>query len=375
MPKISVCLPVYNGEKFLAQAIDSVLQQTEPDFELLISDDASTDRSAAIAAEYAAKDSRIRWWPNSENQGLFANYNACIRKATGTFIKLFAQDDVLAPTILQVQCGALAPHPTIKLVATAKHWIDSNGKVLQTIRPFAESRIVEGRDVIRYNLLQLGNWVGEPSTVMFRREDAGDGFDTRFYHYGDIEYWFRLVEKGDYLYINEPLCSFRRHEGSSTTSNLAGLYFALDMLLLGKKYRHYSQDLGENEQHYIRRALEVAARHLDHLVADDGLTVEDVGAINKGNAKQREEQLRAFKELSFHALRYVTKLAVDNHSLRCTVTDLNEMVTDVRQNAVWNITRPLRKLSGKQVSGIDPAEPKVSSGIPCDPEIYHAVEF
>ncbi len=97
-PQVSVCLPVFNGERFLSAAIESTLAQSEPHFELLISDDASTDASWQIIQEYARSERRIKCWQNQSNLGLFKNYNVCMEQASGEYIKLFAQDDLLEPT-------------------------------------------------------------------------------------------------------------------------------------------------------------------------------------------------------------------------------------------------------------------------------------
>jgi len=81
-------LPVYNGETFIGEAIESVLAQTFDDYELLISDDGSEDSSLEIAHGYAKRDKRISAWKNPRNLGLFANYNACMNQARGKFINL-----------------------------------------------------------------------------------------------------------------------------------------------------------------------------------------------------------------------------------------------------------------------------------------------
>src|SRR5262249_40381711 len=101
VPTVSICLPVYNGERFLAEAIESVLEQTHRDYELLICDDLSHDSSLEIARTYARYDTRVTVWSNPQRLGLFANYNSSIERATGKYIKLFAQDDLLAPTMLE----------------------------------------------------------------------------------------------------------------------------------------------------------------------------------------------------------------------------------------------------------------------------------
>jgi glycosyltransferase involved in cell wall biosynthesis len=343
-------LPVYNGERYLAEAIESVLQQTCGDFELLIADDCSTDNSAEIAAGYAARDKRVVYWRNESNKGLFANYNACIERASGEFIKPFAQDDILQSTMLSKQIELFGSFPDVRLVSTAKQWIDERGTTIKQFRQFPETTVVPGIEVILYNLAQLTNWVGEPSTVMFRRIHAGAGFDTRYYHYGDIEYWFRIVEGGSFCYLAEPLCSFRRHKESSTTTNLGGLYFALDILLLGKQYRKYSEMLGESEEHFLRRALEVMALNLDHLVTTDGLTVDRMLEHRKGDSSP--EQTDGFRELSFHALRFITHLIAQHDALRCRTEDerqhLLARIADMQNSTSWKITAPLRQLASGQ---------------------------
>src|SRR5580693_4962244 len=96
-PTVSVCLPVYNGANYLGQAIDSVLAQTFEDIELLIADDCSTDSTKEIIQEYSSKDKRVKSWTNPQNLKLFGNYNACIEKASGKYIKLYAHDDLFEP--------------------------------------------------------------------------------------------------------------------------------------------------------------------------------------------------------------------------------------------------------------------------------------
>ena len=86
-PKVSVLVPVYNGEKFLAECLDSVLTQDFSDMEILIADDGSTDGSVALLERYAITDRRIRWWKNERNLGLIANFNHCLREEKGEYIK------------------------------------------------------------------------------------------------------------------------------------------------------------------------------------------------------------------------------------------------------------------------------------------------
>jgi glycosyltransferase involved in cell wall biosynthesis len=105
-PRVSICLPVFNGESFLPAAIESVLSQSFSDFELIIVDDCSTDRSLQIIKSYAALDSRIRYSANTEKAGLFGNYNRCIEMSCGEYVKPFAQDDILHSDMRTACCSA-----------------------------------------------------------------------------------------------------------------------------------------------------------------------------------------------------------------------------------------------------------------------------
>jgi len=127
-PRVSVGLAVYNGEPFLPEAIDSILAQTYRDFELIISDNASTDRTEAICREYAARDPRIRYVRNPTNIGGVNNENQTFHMARGAYFRLAAHDDVCAPTLLERCVQALDARPEAVLCHTATVEIDGQGR-------------------------------------------------------------------------------------------------------------------------------------------------------------------------------------------------------------------------------------------------------
>src|SRR3954470_23138397 len=106
-PRVTIGLPVYNGARYLAEAIESVLAQTFTDFELVISDNASTDATAAIALQYAARDPRVRYSRNRENIGSARNFGRAFELATGEFFKWMASDDLISPEFLENCVAAL----------------------------------------------------------------------------------------------------------------------------------------------------------------------------------------------------------------------------------------------------------------------------
>ncbi len=125
-PGISVIMPVYNGARFLAEAVESILTQTEQDFELILADDGSTDDSAALIQAYAARDARIRpLWLAHAGEG--ATLNAAVAVARGEWLALLKQDDVALPTRLATQRAWLAQH-TLEIAGTcAQHFGDRQG--------------------------------------------------------------------------------------------------------------------------------------------------------------------------------------------------------------------------------------------------------
>jgi glycosyltransferase involved in cell wall biosynthesis len=130
-PKLSIGLPVYNGEKFIQAALDSLLAQTFTDFELIISDNASTDNTEAICRAYAAQDKRIRYYRNNENIGCARNFNRVFELATGEYFKWAAHDDLHAPDFLMKCMEVLEEDPTIILCHSHVYFIDEAGDFLQ----------------------------------------------------------------------------------------------------------------------------------------------------------------------------------------------------------------------------------------------------
>ncbi|MCB9134318.1 MAG: glycosyltransferase [Anaerolineales bacterium] len=135
IPRVSIGLAVYNGERYLREAIDSILAQTFTDFELVISDNASTDKTEEICRDYAAKDSRIRYSRNPENIGGANNENLVFKLSRGEYFRLAAHDDVLAPRLLEKCVEVLERDPSVVLCVSMIDDIDENGKYLKTTSP------------------------------------------------------------------------------------------------------------------------------------------------------------------------------------------------------------------------------------------------
>jgi glycosyltransferase involved in cell wall biosynthesis len=393
-PKISICLPIYNGTNYMRQALDSVLRQTLDDFELLIANDRSEDGTLEIIEEYAARDKRIKYWTNPQKLGLFENYNECMRRSSGQFIKLFAHDDIFEDNILRRMVAVMEEKPSVSLVSVAKAWIDGSGKKTEavsqlsqkTMKPYTEDTYVPGKEAICKTLQKNANWLGEPCAVMFRREHMGMGFDTNFRQIGDLEFSYRLLEKGDFYYIADELVLFRKHEESITQKNSRSLLALLDWFLLAGKHKRYLNELSESEDVYCerltRRLVQGLANEIDFTDENWRQVVIDIFRVftdspnmltffqgNHGTERNQELEYKALavatmlggaeliheRSLAQNQLDYqkgaiadLRKEIEDSRStLQAEVNELRQAYAKMGNSLSWRVTAPLRKLRGQ----------------------------
>ena len=154
-PRLTIGLPVYNGEEYLPAALDSLLGQTYTDFELIISDNASTDATPRICEAYARRDSRVRHVRQPVNIGAAENFNAVFRLAQSPYFKWAAHDDVLAPDFLEKTVAVLDGDPGIILAYSRVAQIDAGGQTVGTydypMRLNAPSPLTRFRDLLLVN--------------------------------------------------------------------------------------------------------------------------------------------------------------------------------------------------------------------------------
>lgn len=213
-PRVSVLMSVYNGERYLHKAIDSVLGQTFTDFEFVILDDGSTDGTAAILDSY--RDDRIVRTRNQANIGLTRSLNKGLALARGKYIARHDADDISFPTRLASQVHYLDSHPDVALVSANYERIDAAGRVLgQTSHSFRP-------ELIPWHLL-FHNCLGGHSQVMFRLDTVLDlgGYDDGYRYSQDYELWSRLARTHHIHILPQVLLKWRDHEASVSTSQQA----------------------------------------------------------------------------------------------------------------------------------------------------------
>ncbi len=219
-PLVSVCIPVYNTERFVAEAIHSVLDQSFQDLEVVIVDNASTDSTPGILAKFA--DPRVRLFRNKQNIGAAGNFNRALSLARGRYIKLLCADDVLYPMCLEKQVAILEAdgHAAVSMVCSSRDIIDSRGKRwLRRAFPGPPGRM-DGARASALSVRRGTNLFGEPGAVLARAESvrAVGGFDPRYSYCIDLDFWCRLLSTGDLHVIDETLCAFRLSEQSWSLS-------------------------------------------------------------------------------------------------------------------------------------------------------------
>ncbi len=214
---VTICIPVRNGEFFIQDAIDSCLNQTYKNYEILIVDNASTDATINIVTRFSSN--KINLIRNPIDIGITANFNLCIEHARGKYIKFLCADDVLNSNCIERMFLAFEMYPKASLVIAQRTIINNKGAIISKRKFSSNLDEIDGYKVINKCLFGA-NFIGEPTAVMFRRNDAQRGFSMKYRHLLDLEMWFHLLEKGTLVSIKEPLCSVRRHDQQMTVTSI-----------------------------------------------------------------------------------------------------------------------------------------------------------
>lgn len=239
MKRVSICIPSYNSEKYISQTIDSILFQNYKNYEIIIVDDNSSDNTRRIISNYAKDHKSIKFFTNDSNLGIVGNFNKCLNLCQGRYIKFLLADDLfLTPDSLERFVDAIESYPNVSIVSSGRRLIDSQSNVIGEAVCYAEGIYSPGIDIIKDCLLYSKNKIGEPTSVLFRRDNLNRGFDDRYRQLLDLEMWFYLLENGDFYYINDTLVGFRIHEEQTTQKNKRGLIHLNDVPILINDYCH-----------------------------------------------------------------------------------------------------------------------------------------
>ena len=236
MPRFSVCIPNYNLGHFIGETIQSVLDQTFSDFEIIIVDNASTDDSVNVIESF--EDDRIRLYQNNYNIGFSPNLQAVTQRATGEFLILLSSDDLMAPNALEQYDQVLKEQggrAQQTVLCAATQMVDENNQVsLVCVRPSGdiipkwvpEGEIntiplkrkdqISGRAALRTSLFNCSSLATFCSTAYPRSMwEKVQGYDTTYSYFPDNVFLYKLLlSDPDFIWINEPLFSYRVHSSN-----------------------------------------------------------------------------------------------------------------------------------------------------------------
>jgi glycosyltransferase involved in cell wall biosynthesis len=213
MPKVSIAIPTYNCSQFLKEAIESVLAQTYQDFELIISDNASTDKTKELVKSF--NDQRIGYYRNSKNIGMMANWNKCIELSKGNYLMILGDDDKLYPRFIEKSVKVHESNPAIGFSFTHCNKVDKKGRyMMRWGYKFTPAGYLDKYKYLDYTI-KFGSCLTNSSTVLLNKRvftkvgyfEAPFGTNTF-----DFNMWIKIALEYPIYFINEALCDYRIHK-------------------------------------------------------------------------------------------------------------------------------------------------------------------
>ncbi len=385
MAKVSVILPSYNHERYVGEAVQSALNQTLRDIEIIIIDDASRDNSVEVLKSFA--DERIKLFVHEQNRGLSVTANDCIRQARGQYVAMLNSDDVWERDKLELQVDYLDNHPEMAAVFGKVKWIDADGiPITQDSFPYLHIFDVENRS--RYEWLRhffaFGNCLSHPSSLVRRECFSQVGlYDITLANVQDFDLWVRICLKYDIHILDEKLVRFRR---ISEEANLSGnnarsrkriqfeyrqilnhylmLKDVRELLLVFPDAGQYGNITSELIPFFVaRRAVDVGTEFrqlwgmevLYSMLSNEEIAckLEEQCSFTPLDLIQLAGTLDVFQlesserlaELSQRLAELSQRLAVEQRekaSLHSQVNDLRMNLDGMSQSVSWKVTRPLR---------------------------------
>jgi glycosyltransferase involved in cell wall biosynthesis len=279
-PEVTVFMAVFNGEKFIKQAIDSVLEQTFRDFELLLIDDGSTDNSVSIIKEY--NDDRIRLLQNETNLGLFLTRNRGIEEARGKYFATLDCDDIATKGRLELQLKYFQQHTNAAVCAGRVIYIDSSSKRIGTRAPLSGDQ-----DYYKALLLFTNIFINSATMIdmdVLKKIKYRTGYEPA----EDYDLFERIADEYEIGIINDVMCYYRIHGGNVSTIKSEHRKIG-ERIIIERQLKRYGFDYDENDLNI----------HLKFTTAEfDNLNLNECLSWFNKLAKQNDEN-KAFNNNSF----------------------------------------------------------------------------
>ncbi|WP_161470925.1 glycosyltransferase [Tropicimonas marinistellae] len=247
-PDATIGIPVFNGENYLEEAIKSALCQTADDLELVVCDNASTDRTAEIVKDHAADDPRITYLRNETNIGAARNYNRVWAEGRGRYFKWLAHDDRMKPEYLERTIPVLDARPEVVLCNSRVDYIDADGTVFDQYDGIL-SEASHARPSDRFAAIVLKSHSCVDFFGLLRRDAMENSLRHGTFHGADRAFLAQMALRGEFAHIRDPLVEMREHPNRYTRQNISvqarqtwhdgdrGRRFEVPSLILYRKYR------------------------------------------------------------------------------------------------------------------------------------------
>ena len=269
-PLISICIPTYNGQEFIKQCLNSCIHQSFLNYEIIICDDGSTDKTIEIIEEYASTYPIIKFHKNTHNLGLVDNWNKCIDMSTGEWIKFVFQDDYITPHCLQEFSKVI--NESAHLIVCKRHFIlpenptnDYVNYYTHVVRTLENTGYTNNTHFSPKQIADISirnmcmNFIGEPSLAFFKKNTVTElgYFNNTLKQICDLEFLLRIASIKGLTYIPQQLCAFRIHYNSTTAKNVEENKYILSyiepllfshILLFDSNYTHFRKNLSLFQQ-------------------------------------------------------------------------------------------------------------------------------
>lgn len=389
IPKVSVRIPAYNHEKYIKECIDSVLNQTFQDFEIIITDDGSSDRTVEIIKEY--NDPRIKLLKHDRNYGLACAIETCLKKATGVYVANLCTDDAWAPDKLEKQVKFLDMHPEIDAVFTKVAIIDENSNPYSGDHFYSTVFDVENRSREEWlnHFFYYGNCLCIPSVLIRKNVYTDLKFqDKRMAGLLDFDLWVRFSFEHDFFILNEKLTKFRLRDNEANLSgnrietqirnhfeykNILNHYLTIDRVDFFKKIfpecqntKDFSSGLipfflgklavNTNERFKQSWGLETIFDVLKNetlmteLITNFDFSYKDFYLLTSQIDIYNLSQLDSLSTELAQRNEYLKQLQDHLSQQMKTVTDLSTEINNLNNTLSWRITKPLRILKRNSIA-------------------------
>jgi glycosyltransferase involved in cell wall biosynthesis len=278
---VSICIPVYNGEKYLKECLNSAISQTYSNIEIIIVEDKSTDNTLHIIQQFAAKDSRIKIFINEINLGLVGNWNHCIELANGEWVKFLFQDDYIAINMIEKMMGHASPKN--KFIVCNREFIFDDEVSKETRNLYSYSINIDLSKIFKLTestflspkiisqmlpIWRWSNFIGEPTVAFFHKSITNKigYFNQALAQICDLEYWLRISTNYGMLYMPESLARFRVHNQSTSTVNRKSKRELVDSIIILYEfcYGKYFKIFRNNVSQYQKLKLKLLLKRQIH---------------------------------------------------------------------------------------------------------------